>query len=169
MNLIDLLDTIRGMPDCNVYAPKGIPSIHQVHRLPEDLQQFFTLCGGIDLYFNSGYSISIVLPEKLALANLVIWAGFPQELIAPIDHISWSWYIIAEGRNSQYITIDLSLERLGNCYDSYWDSYANPGDTPIIARSFTDLLFKLVNNRGMHWYWLAPDFESMGDAFDSVP
>jgi len=72
------------------------------------------------------------------------------------DDISWSWYVLAVGDNSQYITIDLSPERLGYCYDSYWELH--PHDSEIIATSFTDFLSRILANRGEYFYWLNPDF-----------
>jgi len=43
-----------------------------------------------------------------------------------------------------------------------------PGSCPIIARGFTSLLSTLFENRGEHWYWLRPDYQSMGDAYDGI-
>lgn len=119
------------------------------------------------MFNSSAYSMDIVPPSRFVLANPVIFIGVSKnELNETGVDISWSWYIVGEGENRQYITIDLSFERLGRCYDSFWDSHAMPGYTPIVARSFTDLLSDLLLNRGKHWYWLQPDFRPIGDAYE---
>ncbi len=87
----------------------------------------------------------------LANPKLVFpWAD--EEIIADLkDDISWSWYIIADSFGGIYVTIDLSKERLGRCYDSSWDVY--PGNSSIIAESFTELLARLFADQGQQWYW----------------
>ena len=47
-----------------------------------------------------------------------------------------------------FITIDLFKERLGKCYDSFWDRYGVVGEQPIIANSFTELLEQLFKGKG---------------------
>ncbi len=81
--------------------------------------------------------------------------------------ISETWYILADDLNGDYFTIDLSRERLGRCYDSFWDSHAQVGDSPIVATTFTDFLVRMLNNNGQHWYFLQPEFVSLGDAYDT--
>jgi hypothetical protein len=108
-----------------------------------------------------------VSPNHFVLANPVIFIGVEEnELRASKKDISWSRYIVGENDNRQILTIDLAVERLGRCYDSFWDSHAMPGYTPIIAQSFTELLIRLHTNQGRHWYWIQPDFHSIGDAYE---
>jgi antitoxin YokJ len=166
MDTPSLISAILLTPDCTVHPPKGLPMIEERHVLPNDVQEFYQLCGGVDLFESSGFSISVVPPEKVVVANPVIvgvWSEDELRADSPND-MSWSWYIIAEGPNSQYITIDFDRRRLGYCYDSFWD--VHPRDSKIIAKSFTDLVSKLVNNRGQHWYWLKPEFESLGSPYE---
>jgi len=168
--MIDIAELIRiaqSTPSCLVLSPSGLPTVREPHVLPNDLKDFYHLCGGVILYSQSAYTIKIVSPNDFALANPKIFESFSREELAESkEDISWSWYIVAEGENSQYITIDLDPTRLGRCYDSFWDSYAMAGSSPIVARSFTELLNNLIANKGQHWYWLQPDFESLGDAYD---
>lgn len=84
------------------------------------------------------------------------------------EDISSHWYIVVHDGNGDYITIDLHQDRLGKYYDSFWDKHGVPGDSPIIAKSFTELLDRLVKKNGERWYWLNEDFESLGDAYDDV-
>jgi antitoxin YokJ len=123
----------------------------------------------MELFQNADFPLSIVPPQRVVVANPVIisvWSEDELKADNPED-ISWSWYIIAEGPNSQYITIDFSEERLGWCYDSFWD--VHPRDSQIIAKSFPDLLEHLLANQGRHWYWLQPEFKQLGSPYDGLP
>lgn len=161
-----LLATIQATRDCNVRPARGLPRAAAGHVLPDDLLEFYSLCGGVSLFGSSAYSMEIVSPSQLVLANEVIFVGVDEtHLNASRNDISWSWYVIGEGKNRQYLTIDLAPERLGRCYDSFWDTHAMPGSSPIIAQSLTELLARLLSNQGKHWYWLQPSFQSPGDAY----
>jgi hypothetical protein len=70
--------------------------------------------------------------------------------------------------NGDYLTIDLNQERLGRCYDSFYDRHGIVGSYPTIAKSFTELLEQLFNNKGELLYWLNKDFPSLGDAYDAI-
>lgn len=138
-----------------------MPEITEGHRLPEDLQHFYQLCGGLAMFRGSRAPTYIVPPQGLVLANPVIVGE-----VAEYD-ISSSWYIIAsDGTDSQRVTIDLSLERLGRCYDSFWDRHAVAGSSTIIALSFTEFLSRTHLSNGEELYWLRPDFAPLGDAYD---
>jgi hypothetical protein len=84
------------------------------------------------------------------------------------EDITSQWYIIASDGHRDYLTIDLSCQRLGKCYDSFWDRHGVVGECAVIATSFTDLLERLIANNGQHWYWLTEDFTSLGDAYDVI-
>src|SRR5262245_38057512 len=73
--------------------------------------------------------------------------------------ITSSWYIVAHLPNDgNYITIDLSNNRFGRCYDSSLGRHGNPGYCPIIAKSFLDLLANLHREGGNYCYWLEDGF-----------
>ncbi|MGE8342955.1 MAG: hypothetical protein ACN6OI_18140 [Flavobacterium sp.] len=55
---------------------------------------------------------------------------------------------------------------LGYCYDSFLETHANPDESMIIAKSFTELLERLYSSNGEDWFWLDDEFESYGDAYD---
>ncbi len=149
------------MSDCEVYSPSGYPAFFSDnHHLPDDLNEFYTLCGGLGLFLESDYPIYIVSPQEFVLANPVIVGE-----LCP-DDISSEWYIIADNKNGQYITIDLSSERFGRCYDSFWDRHGVVGDCPMIAYTFSELLYNMITNRGGYWYWLRDDFQLLGDAYN---
>lgn len=128
------------------------------------------LCGGATLYDRSEYAVDIVGPQEFILANPAIFLdvfGKPSEMdMRKKENISWSWYIVGKGNSGEYIVIDLDEARLGRCYYSFWDRHAMKGYSPIIAVSFTDLLQRLIENKGERWYWEQPGFKSLGDAYD---
>ena len=60
----------------------------------------------------------------------------------------------------------MSKNRLGYCYDSFWDRYCVVGEQSIITKSFTELLERIYASKGNMWYWMREDFSSYGDAYD---
>jgi hypothetical protein len=169
MSVQELLERIRSTPDCEVYTPTGLPVTLDGHVLPEDLREFYQLCGGVSLYRTLPKRIGILPAERVVLANPFLWPSItPEQAATSADDISWSWYVIAHDYGGNYLTIDLSRERLGRCYDSFFDRHAMPGYCPIIARSFTELLTRLLDNQQSSPYWELPDFVSLGDAYDGI-
>lgn len=165
--IIQVLAQIQNSSDCLIYPSEGLPKIKSTLILPDDLQEFYQLCGGLSLFRSSSYTIDIVPPDRFLLANPVLFTGIGEEdLFNSREDISWSWYIIGEGENGQYITIDLAQERLGKCYDSFWERHAMPGYSQIVAKSFTELLSRLFENQGKHWYWILSNYGCYGDAYD---
>ncbi|EPZ37121.1 MULTISPECIES: SMI1/KNR4 family protein [Bacillales] len=160
MRIENLINKIKNLGDCVVYPPAGIPNVSTSHILPDDVYKFYELCGGALLFEKADYSILIVPPQDFQLANPIIVGELCEE------DISSDWYICATDRNGEYITIDLNPGRLGRCYDSFYDRHGVVGECSIIATSFTDLLERLIENRGRHWYWLQEDFIPLGDAYD---
>lgn len=160
-NINQLIKKVKSLPNCRVHEPRDLPIIDiNKHILPDDLKEFYSLCGGLTLFENEEYQIHIVTPEEFVLANPVIVGELCEE------DISSDWYIICNDGKNDYLTIDLSKERLGRCYDSFFDRHGLVGESQIIATSFTDLLENLIKNKGQYWYWLKSDFESLGDAYD---
>ncbi|MCM3490000.1 SMI1/KNR4 family protein [Alkalihalophilus marmarensis] len=158
-----LLTQIKNLPGCRVLEPNGLPSIDEAsHVFPEDIKEFYTLCGGVILIEHEEYPTFVVPPDKFVLANPIIIGELCEE------DISSNWYIICNDGKDEYLTIDLAKERLGRCYDSFFDRHGLVGETQMIATSFTDLLERLVENKGQYWYWLKNDFDSLGDAYDEM-
>ncbi|MBP1995842.1 SMI1/KNR4 family protein [Paenibacillus eucommiae] len=156
-----LLKQIKRLPNCRVSPPIGLPRVAE-HKLPPDVRRFYELCGGVLLFGSKDYVCQIVPPENFISSNPVI-------IGEPVDEdISSHWYIVAHDGNGDYISIDLHQERLGKCYDSFWDRHGVAGDCPVIAKSFTELLERSIQNNGERWYWLKEDFESIGDAYDDI-
>ncbi|HLL80277.1 MAG TPA: SMI1/KNR4 family protein [Ktedonobacteraceae bacterium] len=169
MSLQDLLIRISNTPDCEIFPATGLPKIQPQHTLPEDVRNFYTLCGGVKLYETQSKRIRILPPERVELANPILMRGLTSEQYATsAEDISWSWYLIAEDYGGNYVTIDFSQERLGRCYDSFFDRHAMPGYCPVIASSFTEFLTRLFENQEEYPYWNLPSFSALGDAYDGI-
>ncbi len=183
MKITEVIELIRATPDCIVFAPTTQPAINSQHILPNDVAEFYQHCGGLVLFQSISFPLTILPPQDVVLANPKITCLSRAELLTLdkdywSDDISWAWYTIAENGNGDYFTIDLNPQRLGLCYDSYYETHASVGDTPIVARSFTSFLIRMrqlildsstrldkeVEDR---WHW--PELLSkltLGDAYD---
>ena len=69
---------------------------------------------------------------------------------------------------NNYVTIDLAKERLGRCYDSFWDRHGVVGECAVIAQTFTELVSQLYSNQGKSLFWLDDKFNYLGDAYDEA-
>jgi len=135
--------------------------------LPKDLNYFFSNYNSLQMFVDKPYGIKIVSSNEFIPTSKRIY---------PEDDVIWEelegdlsneGFLIAESEQiSQYISIDMSKSHFGYCYDSYLDTHATPGDSQIIAKSFTELLENLYSSKGENWFWLTENFKSYGDAYD---
>lgn len=153
---------ITNAPGCVVFPPQGIPTIDPTLELPLDVHEFYEVCGGVTLFQHADYQVNIVPPQEFVLSNPVLVGERCEE------DISSNWYLVANDGHGEYLTIDLDPSRLGRCYDSFHDRHGVVGESSIIALSFTDLLERLIKNKGQYWYWLQDDFASLGDAYEEL-
>jgi len=170
MIIDELVARISTLSNCTVLPPNGLPRINNEHELTEEIIRFYELCGGVTLYEDAPYSVRILTPREVVQASSIFWND---EVLEAAQNsiemkVSSSWYAIVDLHDSNYISIDFNKSRLGWCYQTFWDSYAVIGETPVVARSFGNLLEQLIENQGEYWYFLKDDFESLGDAYDHV-
>ncbi|WP_299432247.1 SMI1/KNR4 family protein [uncultured Aquimarina sp.] len=159
-----LLEIINKDKNCSLLSKKK-EEINNLN-LPEDLKFYFENYKELNLFLDEPYGSKIVGIDNFKNANKafypegdVIW----EELEGDISN---DWFIIGENiEMSQYITIDLNKERIGRCYDSFYEIHADPDFSPIIALSFTELLKNLYSSKGKELYWNEPTFESLGIAY----
>ena len=90
-------------------------------------------------------SFTLLPPAHVLRANPVVTC-MTDDMLAQDDHddISWDWYTIAQTANGDYFTIDLHPQRLGRCYDSFHETHAMPGDSPILGFSFDEFLVRII-------------------------
>ncbi len=162
MNIQEVMKKIRSNDNFEIKPPCGLPILKSGHVLPDDLKEFYQICGGIDCYIeDGGFPMQILAPNKFELANKLLLG---EEYV---DDISSSWYVIVDAEDGNYISIDCNANRIGKCYESFEYSHAIRGNCPVIALSFTELLDSIVNYKGDYFFWKDNlDFTSYGDAYD---
>lgn len=167
MSIEQLIERIKKLENCYVLPPSGLPSIENGVMLPQDVIRFYELCGGVELYKSKDYCVEFVRPTDFVPTSPLVW---DEEIInASRDvfevKIATTWYRVVDLGDSNFVAIDLNLNKSGRCYKAFWDSYAVKDETPIIANSFTELLSRFIDNNGEHWYFMQDDFVSYGDAY----
>jgi antitoxin YokJ len=162
--MAELLVRISATSGCLVHRAAGFPEVLPEYVIPNDLREFYGLCGGVALFLEADYLVTISAPHELVLSNPAIRRNRAID-IGEVD-ISDSWHVIGRSGEEEYFSIDLAPDRLGRCYDSLPEIHAVAGSSAIIATSFTDLLERFLANHGEHWYWEEPDWDSLGDAYD---
>lgn len=164
MKIQSLITELKKRKNCRFLEPSKKPKFNFL--LPEDLKFFYENYESAVINIDSFCEINISSLEELKPTNQIL---FPAEDIIweeLADDISNTWFMIASSKKlNQYISIDLNEDRLGFCYDSFIETHATPDESPIIAKSFTELLEKLSSNSET-WFWLEQSFESYGDAYE---
>lgn len=162
MNIKEIVSELKNNSNFEVKPPCGCPKLKDGHVLPDDLKEFYGICGGINCYMEEGgFPIEILSPSDFKQANKFLLGN------EYADDISSSWYVIADAEDGNYITIDCNQNRLGKCYESFEYSHAVAGSCPVVALSFTELLNNIFDYKGDYFFWKDnPDFTSHGDAYD---
>lgn len=139
---------------CVIEPPSGLPSLPQGLLLPPDLHEFYSLCGGMDLFPEEDWGWRIVAPSEFLRADHVILEGAYQDHPEDFDGtVSEGLYVIAvRGCGPDYISIDTHPARLGRCFDSYSGDHGT-GSSRVVALSFTEMLQKLFENRQCLYFW----------------
>lgn len=153
-----LIHQIEKTPGCTVTPPQGQPITPL--PLPKDLQRFYDICGGVMLFENSAAPLQISSPEHFVPSNQVL-IGY---LVG--NDPSDNWYLIGKSGEEQLVSLDLNPQRLGRCYDSFWDRHGVVGSCSVVALSFSEFLQHALSARGSELYWLSTKFAPLGDAYD---
>ncbi|WP_244137360.1 SMI1/KNR4 family protein [Burkholderia pyrrocinia] len=125
---------------------------------PNDLVEFYSLCGGVILFRAGKDNVSFkILPADEVLQTNMLIVGRPCE-----DDISFSWYAICKTDSGDYISIDTARERNGRCCDSNFEIHGVAGSCPVVALSFAELLEELYRSSGVDIFWKAKNY---GDAY----
>lgn len=160
ISIFGLIEEIRRRKDCIVMPSNGFPELSENHVLPKSVVDFYSVCGGMVLFSGSEYPLTFVSPNRFLPANPII-------IGEQVDSdITSSWYVMAEGRSGEYVSIDAEPSRAGRCYDSYIDRHGVKGDCPVIADSLEYFIGMSLSKSGGRYYWLLDDFVSFGDAYD---
>ena len=167
MTIVELVERIRGNPKCRVTAQNPAQTLDASLVLPEDLKEFYNLCGGADLFLDEDYGFRIVSPSEFKPATPDIHRIlYAQNRDIYDNDISAWWFSLARTHGpEENIVIDLHPERLGRCYDGYVGTYAST-DCRVIAPSFTKTLEWLLKAEGRGLFWELEDFPDLGHAYD---
>ena len=145
---------------------KAISKPEFAFSLPKDLEFFYENYEYAILNIDTSCEIRISSLSELQPTNQILYPADDVIWEELADDISNDWFMIASSQElSQYISIDLNKKRFGFCYDSFIETHATHDESPIIAKSFTELLEKLVSNE-KEWFWLDSSFQSYGDAYE---
>ncbi|MBZ5793561.1 SMI1/KNR4 family protein [Burkholderia contaminans] len=156
----EVVEIIRSDSRCQVLPVSGsLPPLPKPDMMyPNDLVEFYDLCGGVILFRAGKDNVSFkILPADEVLQTNMIIVGDPCE-----GDISFSWYAICKTDSGDYISIDASKERNGRCYDSNFEIHGVVGSCPIIALSFSELIDELYKSSGVDIFWKTRDY---GDAY----
>lgn len=161
MSVKELLDLVAASSRAVVLPPAGRPTVGAGYRLPQDLAEFYKLCGGIEFLDTPQHYGVIVSPPAQLLPTNPILIGEQVD-----DDITSSWHVIGRTFNNDLISIDLHPARLGRCYDSFYEVHGVPGSCEVIAASFSAMLMEFLNDPGDGWYWTSPGWPRLGDAYE---
>lgn len=165
MELQAIIHQIQEAPNCMVYPSVSKPLLRPSHKLPDDLNWFYHMYGGMEIHSGKIYGHRIVLPSEFVLINTLMFPGYPEEEW-PADR-SRDWYTIAENYNGDYLAIDLNPRRLGRCYNCFYEIHCMPGEQAIVAFSFTELVKNIFNApKDRTRFWEDSSFLKLGDAYD---
>ncbi|GGL36274.1 antitoxin YokJ [Pseudomonas brenneri] len=142
MSLTKIIDLIENS-DCTTVPSAGLPN----GPIPNDLADFYQHYSSAVFYPQARYSFTIQSPI-LERSDFVV---MNEDLEDPD---SANWYVLVKCED-QIISIDLTPgPQFGYCYDSFWDSYPSADESTLIAKSFTELVEKIIKSGGKNLFWI---------------
>ncbi|GEN10108.1 SMI1 / KNR4 family (SUKH-1) [Myxococcus fulvus] len=124
--------------------------------LDADLRAFYLHCDGADLFDprtpTSRDPAFSFLPLSRIRRARVVMAQDDSDRSGPA-----SWYSLCEVRDSNYILLDVSVQKDGRypMRDGYREGFPDPEYCPQIAASFGEFLAGALRSEG-RWFWLQP-------------
>jgi hypothetical protein len=167
MNTDELVLRLRSTAGIKMAPPEEL-SDELIAVAPPDLVSFWGHCGKVELFVREPFGIELVGPSEFVPINAFLYPDPDDPIWEELsDDRSSSWHLLAKASTqSQCISIDTDRSRHGWCYDSFLETHANPGDSAIVARSFTEFVERALRSAGRSWYWTDPAFRPYGDAYD---
>jgi hypothetical protein len=129
------------------------------YNLPSDLKAFYRKYKSVKLYESKyGFTYRFVPVSEIRRTRIDIYGE---------DTDEWgpnTWLTICDVMDGNYIAIDIASGNgeLINFIDCFHETFAQPGECKIVARSFTELLEKALHG-GEGLYYLQKDFIGYGD------
>lgn len=170
-----LIERFSKRADCKVLPPIFCERLDETTDcdLPNELIEFYNLCGGIEISPESASDDAIILPpEEFKQADPIIaneemieiWkeAGIYESFK------SKDCFVFVDIGNGNYIVVDLNKEHFQNVYLANWENYPNLGDVPVLANSISEFLNLLILGleNSNDFFWEADDFTPIKMAFN---
>ena len=138
------------------------------YKLPQDLREFYSRYKYVKLFDHEWgapyYFISI---DEIRVTGYDIYGDTanPAEFLWPK-----SWFTICDVLDGNYIAVDLSSQKENeyNYIDCFHETYGTPGESSVIAKSFSELLEYSLKSEGQYFY-LNENFKNYGDALEITP
>lgn len=161
--LQEIIADLSSRIDCHFHRGAALPLIPAGLQLPQDLALFYASFQEAWLFGDRADSRCHILPP-----SDFVQVGAAITGQATHHGLEKTWYALAHMQDGNYVAMDLLPARLGWCYDCFHETYGEPGECQVISLSFTEFLNRLTENREAP-YWLEPDFDGYGDAYDKTP
>jgi antitoxin YokJ len=150
----ELLEAISSDGRCVVKPSIGLPKINPSILLPQEIIDFYSLCGGIEFFTDEDYCCFINSPNDFTFANGVALRELSESDVLDAfgaDHFSWSWYYFAHFDTlDDIIAVSVQGDDVLSCYDCYWSSY--PNKNRKISSSVSEMIEKIYLSGGKIHY-----------------
>jgi hypothetical protein len=135
------------------------------YPLPGDLQTFYLRYKTVSLFDGPfGPTYRFVPVSQIHPTRIDIYGE---------DTDEWepsTWVTICDVLDGNYVAIDIASGS-GNEYnyiDCFHETFAEPGESTIIAKSFTELLHSALRSGGDSLFWFHEDFVDYGDGMPLI-
>ncbi len=132
------------------------------YRFPDDLKRFYRRYDSVSLYSNEDPLYWFLSVSELHPTRIDIYGEDSIEL-GP-DH----WWSVCNVQDGNYISINLNSVQDDACdyIDAFHETFAEPGYSIIVAKSFTELLSSALASGDNQLYFLQEGFIGYGDALE---
>jgi cell wall assembly regulator SMI1 len=149
--------------------PSAIEALEdlQGHRLPDDLKAFYRRYKTVRLFDGEyGATYRFVPVSEIHPTRIDIYGEDTDEWWRPR-----TWLTICDVLDGNYIAIDIASKhkRDYNYINCFHETFGRPGESKIIARSFTELLERALRGGGNSVYYLQEGFIGYGDGRPLTP
>jgi hypothetical protein len=145
----EVLHQLVSRSDCEVLPFSGMPALNQGDVLPEQLAEFYKLCGGIRIkrFNDCFYSWYVSKPTDFRAAVGVIHQGEMSDSERAFWSAHWanSFYVVAETEGSGEVIVTSCGDRFRGLYfDGHRETFGCD-KMPVIAQSLAELIVLLVD------------------------
>ena len=132
------------------------------YSFPDDIKKFYHRYESVSLYDKEDPLYRFVPVNKLHPTRIDIF-GLDSISLGP-DH----WWSICNVQDGNYISIDLKSLGDNSCnyIDAFHETFAEPGHSRIVAKSFTELLSRALTGGDNQLFFLQDGFVDYGDALE---